>query len=63
MRMEKQELILFLVTLSLAHTLGRRWRDGPSVDPGVFVITHIRSDYRDMYSKIYKNGGKIMYKK
>jgi hypothetical protein len=37
-----KQLILFLVTLMCGQTLTKRWRDGPSVDPGVFVITHIR---------------------
>ena len=29
--------------LCVDYSQARRWREGPQVDPGVFVITHIRS--------------------
>jgi len=34
---------LWVVWVSNGIGMARRWKEGPQVDPGVFVITHIRS--------------------
>jgi len=38
-------LVFFLYVVLVLNGLGmaKRWKEGPQVDPGVFVITHIRS--------------------
>jgi len=42
--MNQSVLILCLIVVSTTSLVAaRRWREGPQVDPGVFVITHIRS--------------------
>ena len=47
-------LLVVLVVAGLAGVLGRpkSWREGPIVDPGVFVITQIKADM----SAVFDNG-------
>ena len=47
-------LLLLLLVAGLAGVLGRpkSWREGPIVDPGVFVITQIKADM----SAVFDNG-------
>ena len=47
-------LVVLVVVAGLAGVLGRpkSWREGPIVDPGVFVITQIKADM----SAVFDNG-------
>jgi len=36
-------IFCLIIVLTTSLVTARKWREGPQVDPGVFVITHIRS--------------------